>query len=114
MQFMFEKLIVYQKAVDFADQICAHTAGFRRGYGSLVDQSNRAALYISANIAEGNGRFTKADSRNYLGIARLNPRMCTPSRAGSPTAIADFRRSRFAQRKSGGNRPDAVGLDRRA
>jgi four helix bundle protein len=53
--FQFEKLLVYQKSVDFADQVCATTEGFTRGYGFLVDQLNRAALSISANIAEGNG-----------------------------------------------------------
>lgn len=37
MAFMFEKLDVYQKAVDFADEIAALTEGFPRGYGSLVD-----------------------------------------------------------------------------
>jgi four helix bundle protein len=74
----FEKLMVYQKAVDFADQICAHTEGFQRGYGFLVDQLNRAALSISANIAEGNERFTKADRRNFFGIARGSTQECVP------------------------------------
>ena len=58
MAFAFEKLLVYQKAVDFADQICAETEEFSRGYGILVDQLNRAALAIAANSAEGNS-FTE-------------------------------------------------------
>lgn len=33
MAFMFEKLEVYQKAVDFADEIAALTERFPRGYG---------------------------------------------------------------------------------
>ena len=69
MAFAFEKLLVYQKALDFADKVCTHTEYFERGYGFLVDQLNRAALSISANTAEGNGRFTKADRRNFFGIA---------------------------------------------
>ncbi len=60
MTFAFEKLLVYQKSVDFADQVCSATEQFQRGYGFLVDQINRVALSISANIAEGNGRFTKS------------------------------------------------------
>ena len=38
MAFSFEKLLVYQKAVDFADKICDHTEQFERGYGFLADQ----------------------------------------------------------------------------
>ncbi|WP_235935284.1 four helix bundle protein [Candidatus Laterigemmans baculatus] len=78
MAFQFEKLLVYQKAVDFAEQICASTEQFSRGYGFLVDQLNRASLSISANIAEGNGRFTKADRKNFFIIARGSVQECVP------------------------------------
>ena len=70
MAFAFEKLLIYQKSVDFADQICARTEQFPRGYGFLVDQLNRASVSIAANIAEGNGRFTKPDRKHFFGIAR--------------------------------------------
>src|ERR1700678_2457828 len=78
MAFTFEKLMVYQKAIDFADAVCQQTEGFPRGYGLLVDQLNRAALSIAANIAEGNGRFTKPDRRNFFGIARGSVQECVP------------------------------------
>jgi four helix bundle protein len=76
--FAFEKLLVYQKSVDFADRITALTEEFPRGYGFLADQLNRAALSIATNIAEGNGRFTKADRRNFFGIARGSVQECVP------------------------------------
>jgi four helix bundle protein len=76
--FAFEKLLVYQKAVDFADAICEHTEGFSRGYGFLVDQLNRAAVSIAANIAEGNGRFSKPDRKHFFGIARGSVQECVP------------------------------------
>jgi four helix bundle protein len=78
MTFQFEKLLVYQKSVDFADDICAATERFSRGYGFLADQLNRAARSISANIAEGNGRFTKADRKNFFIIARGSVQGCLP------------------------------------
>jgi four helix bundle protein len=78
MAFAFEKLVVYQKSVDFADVICQRTELFTRGYGFLVDQLNRAAVSISANIAEGNGRFTKPDRRHFFGIARGSVQECVP------------------------------------
>lgn len=56
MTFAFERLLVYQKSVDFADAVCCETERFSRGYGFLVDQLNRASLSIAANIAEGNGQ----------------------------------------------------------
>jgi four helix bundle protein len=70
MAFVFEKLNVYQKAIAFADEVCTLTKGFARGHFFLADQLNRAALSVAANIAEGHGRFTKADRRQFLGIAR--------------------------------------------
>jgi len=42
--FAFEKLHVYQRAVDFADAASALTESFPRGYGYLADQLNRVSL----------------------------------------------------------------------
>ena len=78
MPFAFEKLLVYQKAIDFSDHVCRLTGGFPRGFWFLADQLNRAALSIAANIAEGNGRFTKADRKNFFGIARGSVQECVP------------------------------------
>ena len=41
MVFAFEKLLVYQKAIDFSDAVCAKSECFPRGYGFLTDQLNR-------------------------------------------------------------------------
>ena len=78
MAFSFEKLLVYQKSVAFADVVCTATRRFPRGYYFLADQLNRAALSIATNLAEGNGRFTIADRRNFFGIARGSVRECVP------------------------------------
>ena len=44
MAFAFEKLLVYRKAVAFADAICTLTKGFPRRCFFLADQLNRVAL----------------------------------------------------------------------
>jgi len=78
MAFAFEKLTVYQKSVDFADHVSRLTSDFPRGFYYLTDQLNRASLSISANLAEGNGRFTKPDRKNFFGIARGSVQECVP------------------------------------
>jgi four helix bundle protein len=75
---MFEKLEVYQESVGCADKVAALTEGFPRGYGFLVDQLNRAGLSIATNLAEGNGRFTNPDRRNFFTIARGSAQECVP------------------------------------
>jgi four helix bundle protein len=69
---------VYQKAVDFAEQISNLTDHFPKGNYYIVDQLNRAALSISLNIAEGNGKFTGNDKKNFFFIARGSTHECVP------------------------------------
>ena len=78
MSFMFENLEVYKKAVAFAEEIGNLTEGFTKGNYYLVDQLNRAALSIATNIAEGNGRYHKADRKNFFRISRGSAFECVP------------------------------------
>ena len=78
MAFAFEKLIVYQKAIAYADHVCASTEGFPRGYGFLSDQLSRASVSIATNLAEGNGWFTAPDRKNFFTIARGSAQECIP------------------------------------
>jgi four helix bundle protein len=87
MAFAFEKLIVYKKAIDFSERICQATQAFTRGFYFLVHQLNRAALSIAASIAEGNGRSTIRDRKNFFGIARGSVQECVP-----PLELAKRRR----------------------
>ena len=52
--FNFEKLDVWQKAIDFADLVYNRTRGFPADerFG-LTNQMRRAAVSMSSNIAEG-------------------------------------------------------------
>lgn len=78
MAFIFENLDVYQKAVDFADKISSLAERFPKGNYYLSDQLNRAALSIATNIAEGNGKYHKADRVNFFRIARGSAFECVP------------------------------------
>jgi four helix bundle protein len=77
MAFMFEQLAVYQRAVSFADLICEPSQNFPRGFGFLSDQLTGRPS-IATNLAEGNGRFTKADRRNFFTISRASAQECVP------------------------------------
>jgi four helix bundle protein len=78
MSFMFEKLEVYQKAVGLAEVIFKIAAELPRGQAPLGDQFKRAALSISLNIAEGNGRWHIKDRKNFFLIARGSTFECVP------------------------------------
>jgi hypothetical protein len=96
MAFAFEKLIVYQKAIDFTDAICQSTEHFPRGYGYL---------------AEGNGRFTKPDRKNFLELhaaLHRNAYHCWNWHAALP-----YHRSAASgiQGATGRNLANAIGLD---
>ncbi|MCF7871209.1 MAG: four helix bundle protein [Candidatus Omnitrophica bacterium] len=75
---MFENLDVYQKAIVFADEVSRLTQDFSRGNYYFTDHLNRAALSIATNIAEGNGRYSKADRKNFFRIARGSAFECVP------------------------------------
>ncbi|MBK9720822.1 MAG: four helix bundle protein [Saprospiraceae bacterium] len=67
--FEFQQLEVYKKSKAFhADiQTFIKSNSFHK---SLCDQLFRASLSIPLNIAEGSGRFSKPDRRNFFIIAR--------------------------------------------
>ena len=75
MPFLFEKLDVYQKSLELVDEI-SKLVNEKKLNPALRDQLNRASLSISLNIAEGTGRFSKAEKRNFYLIARGSTYEC--------------------------------------
>lgn len=67
----FKELVVWQKAMELAKEIYALSAVFpdAEKYG-LVAQIRRSAVSVPSNIAEGQGRLTKGEFKQFLGIAR--------------------------------------------
>jgi four helix bundle protein len=68
--FNFEKLDVWQKAIDFADLIYNETGAFpaEERFG-LTNQPRRAAVSISSNLAEGCSCSPKNDFARFAEIA---------------------------------------------
>jgi four helix bundle protein len=68
--FGFEKLEIWQKAIEFADMVYSTTKAFPADerFG-LTNQMRRAAVSISSNIAEGSGRVSRKDFVRFLEIA---------------------------------------------
>src|SRR5947208_16901593 len=67
--FNFEKLDVWQKAIDFAELVYNHTRNFPADerFG-LTNQMRRAAVSISSNIAEGTSRMSQTDLAPFIGV----------------------------------------------
>jgi len=70
--FAFEDLLVWQKAIDFAEVVINTIDEFDapRKHFRLIEQLEAAAISVSSNIAEGKGRFSKKEFVHYLYIAR--------------------------------------------
>jgi four helix bundle protein len=68
--FNFEKLDVWQEAIEFADLVyeltgaCPHEERF-----GLTNQMRRAAVSISSNLAEGSSRASRIDFARFVEIA---------------------------------------------
>ena len=66
----FQNLKIWQKAMDVAEKTYIISSEFPREekYG-LTTQIRRSAVSIPSNIAEGAGRNTDGEFKNFLGIA---------------------------------------------
>ena len=70
--FGFEKLEVWQKAMQFCTQIIDITEKIEsdRKHYRLIEQLESSSASIACNIAEGKGRYSKREFIHYLYIAR--------------------------------------------
>lgn len=79
MAFQFEQLDVYQKSLDWVESIESLLESIKGKVSySLIDQLSHASLSIPLNIAEGNGRWHKADKRQFFWVARGSVFECVP------------------------------------
>jgi len=67
----FQDLVVWQRAMEMTISIYRLTRSFPNDekYG-LTSQLRRAAVSVASNIAEGRGRNTEGEFRQFLGLAQ--------------------------------------------
>ena len=66
----FQRLDVYQRAVEFLALASEIVEELPRGHAERADQLLRAAESVVRNIADGAGRWSEADSAKHYKIAR--------------------------------------------
>jgi four helix bundle protein len=76
MSFDFEKLDVYRYAKALNKDVLYFVKNNKHIDPYLRDQLRRASISIVINIAEGSGKFSKADKRNFYTIARGSTYEC--------------------------------------
>ena len=67
----YRDLIVWQRAIEMSVALYKLTSGFPKEelYG-LTSQLRRAGVSVASNIAEGYGRSSTGEYRQFLGMAR--------------------------------------------
>jgi four helix bundle protein len=67
----YRDLVVWQKAMDLVDAVYDLTRRLpKEELFALSDQMRRAAVSVPSNIAEGHGRQTDKEFRQFLSIAK--------------------------------------------
>ncbi len=72
----FQKIDVYQRAIDLLALASQLSSDVPRGNAALLDQLRRAASSIPLNIAEAAGRTGRADAARAYAIARGSAMEC--------------------------------------
>src|SRR5689334_14844356 len=75
----FQRLDVYQRAIEFVALSQDIVDDLPRGHAARADQLIRSSESVVRNIAEGAGRWSKADSIKHYKIARGEAMECAAS-----------------------------------
>ena len=72
MKFAYEDLTVWNRAVDFSVKVIntVETIDTERKHFRLLEQIEACSTSVAMNIAEGKGRFSKKEFKQYLYISR--------------------------------------------
>ena len=75
-EFDHEKLQVWVVAADFVCRAQAMAREVPRGSGDSADQLRRAALSITANLAEGAGEYARREKARFYRLAKRSAMEC--------------------------------------
>lgn len=66
----YKELKVWQKSIELTKEVYRLTSTFpsKEQYG-LISQMNRSSVSVPSNIAEGAGRNSKGEFKQFLGVA---------------------------------------------
>jgi four helix bundle protein len=76
--FYFEKLEIYKRSLKLAIEICKIAANLPIKFSRIRDQLIGAAISVPLNIAEGAGRNSNKEKRNFCRMARSSLFECIP------------------------------------
>ena len=79
-----QKLVVYQKSLDFIFEVLLITRSARPGWGDVCNQLKRAAASVVLNIAEGAGEFSPGEKARFY---RMAIRSATESHAACDVMV---------------------------
>jgi four helix bundle protein len=66
-----QDLTVWQRAMEMTEEVYALTKGFpKEEIFGLASQLRRASVSVASNIAEGRGRLSAGECRQFLGMAQ--------------------------------------------
>jgi len=70
--FGFKELIIWRKAIDFSKNVINLVDNIKteKKHYRITEQTEASATSVAANIAEGKGRFSRKEFKQYLFIAR--------------------------------------------
>jgi four helix bundle protein len=119
--FGFEKLEVWQKAIELTDVVYAFTRQFPSDerFG-LTSQLRRSSVSVASNIAEGSGRKSNADFARFVEIAygslmELITQITIANRQGflpTPSCTDAYQRSEHIARMLSGLRASLLTPDK--
>ena len=76
MQFSHEKFSAYQNSIKLIGITSKIITDLPKGNAHIADQLKRASISVSLNIAEGSGKISKKNRKNFYSIARGSALEC--------------------------------------